>query len=109
MWDSVRGDWVVGQRRAGQSLRLRLRSGLRQSGTRVRAGWLLARLKPGPTGLWLALEMGGAFARMRANAHLIDDEAVAKMGHPAWGEKGLTVWVGLRDSGSCGCASLRSG
>jgi hypothetical protein len=34
------------------------------------------------TGVWW-VEKGGAFARTRANAHLIDDEAVAKMGHPA--------------------------
>ena len=28
--------------------------------------------------------MGGSGSRLRANAHLSDDETVAKMGHPKW-------------------------
>ena len=35
-----------------RSFRLRLHSGLRQSGTGLRPGWFVARLKPGPSGVW---------------------------------------------------------
>ena len=35
----------------------------------------------------------------RTNAHLCDDEAVAKMGHPLW-QKGSSGWGGVESLGS---------
>ena len=44
--------------------------------------------------LFLGLKWAGAVALSR-DAHLSDDEAIAKMGHPAFGvRKGWRVWVG---------------
>jgi hypothetical protein len=40
------------EKKAIQSFRLRLHSGLRQQGGRLRRGWFMARLKPSPTEWW---------------------------------------------------------
>ena len=67
-----------------------LRSSLRQSGGRFGAAFW-ARLKACPSAskpfrFEVAYELRGAFkesgSRLRAMTHLIDDETVAKMGHP---------------------------
>jgi hypothetical protein len=70
-------------RRADQSLRLRLHSGLRQSGrSSTRRSYGTAEARPFQLLVWV--KWAGAVALSR-DAHLSYDEAVAKMGHPELG------------------------
>jgi len=56
---------VARSRKAIQSLRLRLHSGLRQRGRLLRSGLFLARLKPCPSSLKWAFEMGWSGRALR--------------------------------------------
>ena len=90
--DSVSGDFLLGERKAGQSLRLRLRSGLRQSGRRLRRGLLMARLKPCPF-----------------DGSVVDQKKVGVLRDSiGGGGKRVEGVGGLRDSGFFGCAQAAS-
>ena len=70
---------VAGLRKASWSFRLRMHSGLRQSGSHLPRG-LFMEWRPKAKALGYSWAASGV------------------------GEKGFSVWAGLRDSGSFGCA-----
>jgi hypothetical protein len=56
------------EKRAIQSFRLRLHSGLRQQGRRLRRGWFMARLKPCPFEVVASMGGGGGLYILRTHA-----------------------------------------